>query len=86
MFPVSDRLYCTFKWMQVFGFNLFFFFFFTTGSALWGYMSNVSVDDVGLHFFVFIHENIIFAQCLYVNVNMFLYCLFFHLYVCESVR
>lgn len=38
-------------------------------------------------FFVFIHENIIFAQCLFVNVNLFLYCLVFPLCVCvrESV-
>lgn len=36
-------------------------------------------------FFVFIHENIIFAQCLFVNVNLFLYCLVFPLCVCVRV-
>lgn len=51
-----------------------------TGSVFWGFMSNVSVYDVGLHFgFVFTHENIIFAQCLFVNVNLLI------LYVCVRV-
>lgn len=52
-----------------------------------GYKSNVSVNDVGLHIcFVFIHENLIFAQCLFVNVNLFLYCLVFPSCVSGSVR
>lgn len=46
---VSDRLYCTLNGCK----SLVLFSLFTTGSVFWGYMSNVSVYDVGLHFFLF---------------------------------
>lgn len=62
----------------------FYSVFSEQGLYFGGFLSNVSVYDV--HFcFVFIHENIIFAQCLFVNVNLFPYCLVFPFRVCASV-
>ena len=64
--------------------HLFYSVFSEQGLHFGGYMSNISVLWCWTSLcFVFIHENIIFAQCLYVNVN--LYCLVFLLRVWECV-